>query len=44
MLYVFNEVYLWASLCEKSEEKGQSQKVIFVCLNMQDNKALELGE
>ena len=29
----------WASACEKSEEKGQGQKVKFVCLNMKENMA-----
>ena len=28
-----------ASPCEKSEEKGQRQKVKYVCLNMKENKA-----
>ena len=31
--------YTWGSPCEKSEEKGQCQKVKFVCLNMKENKA-----
>ena len=28
-----------ASPCEKSEEKGQRQKVTFLCLNLKENKA-----
>ena len=30
---------LWASRCEKSEEKGQRQKVNLLCLNMKENMA-----
>ena len=31
--------HLWASPCEKSEEKCERQKVKCSCLNMKENKA-----
>ena len=34
-----NRVKIWASPHEKSKEKGQGQKVKFLCLNMKENKA-----
>ena len=35
---LFKVKHKGASPCEKSEEKGQRQKVTFVCLNMKENK------
>ena len=41
MIIEFGSCHLWVSPREKSEEKGQRQKVKFKLLNMKENKATE---